>query len=131
MVTACGLARRCAIYEITVPRIAEMQVDAFDELCNALTRVRTFVTETTPGAESVSFASMSVADWQRLLDELGVTPELLGADTVKAELKANGERAIAAAAREADVPGVVAMAATARVSRPSGQRRPDWTNAPD
>ncbi len=38
----------------------------------------------------------SADDWQRLLDELGVTPELLGADTVKAELKANGERAIAA-----------------------------------
>ena len=38
----------------------------------------------------------SAADWPRLLDELGVTPAQLGTDAVKAELKANGERAIAA-----------------------------------
>ena len=38
----------------------------------------------------------SAADWQQLLGELGVTPDQLGTDAVKAELKANGERAIAA-----------------------------------
>jgi len=38
----------------------------------------------------------SAADWQRLLDELGATPAQLDTDTVKATLKANGERAIAA-----------------------------------
>ncbi len=36
------------------------------------------------------------ADWQRLLDELGASPAQLAADAVKAALKANGERAIAA-----------------------------------
>ncbi len=35
-------------------------------------------------------------EWQRLLDELGASPAPLATDEVKAELKANGERALAA-----------------------------------
>ncbi len=38
----------------------------------------------------------SAADWQQLLDELGASPAQLDTDAVKATLKANGERAIAA-----------------------------------
>ncbi|MEO0317422.1 MAG: hypothetical protein RL404_1099 [Pseudomonadota bacterium] len=38
----------------------------------------------------------AASDWQRLLDELGASPAQLETDAVKAALKANGERAIAA-----------------------------------